>query len=87
MRIFLSCSGKSCERLNKLLKAYGLKSLFINNIINQLVDENGEITEEKVLAVLMNKFTIMFDNSGDSLESEDTTSEIDKLSEIAKGFE
>ena len=87
MRIFLSCSGKPCERLDKLLKAYGLKSLFINNIINQLVDESGEITEEKVLAVLMNKFTITFDNSGDSLESENTVSEIDKLSEIAKGFE
>lgn len=84
MRIFLSCSGKPCENLEKMLKVHGLKSLFINNIINQLADENGEIPEERILAVLMNKFTIIFNDIDNVPEKE--TDELDKLSEIAKGF-
>lgn len=87
MRVFFSCSGKACKNLEKMLKPHGLKSLFISNIINQLVDENGEIPEERILAVLMNRFTIAFDGFEGGSDSKDGMSELDKLSEIAKGFE
>ncbi len=87
MRVFFSCSDKSYETLEKILKAHGLKSLFLKNILDNLKDENGEIPEERILAVLMNKFTISFNGvNADSESGRDDMSEIDKLSEIAKGF-
>lgn len=85
MRVFFSCSDKSYETLEKILKAHGLKSLFLKNILDRLKDENGEIPEERVLAVLMNKFTISF-NSIKAEGDGNSLSEIDKLSEIAEGF-
>jgi len=85
MRISFSCGGKECESLEKTLKVHGLKSLFIKNLINSLKDENGEIPEERILAVLMNRFVISFDNAGRSHKEE--LKELDELSEIAKGFE
>ncbi|AEA33648.1 hypothetical protein [Hippea maritima] len=89
MRIFFSCSDKVCESLEKLLKAHGLKALFMKNLIEALKNEKGEIPEEHILAVLMNKFSVSFneevkrDNAGKRKE----LSELDELTEIAKGFE
>jgi len=62
MRVFFSCSDKGYEALENVLKANGLKSLFFKNIIKKLKDENGNIPEERIFAVLMDKFTITFDN-------------------------
>ena len=87
MRMFFSCNDEHCEKLEKILKAHGLKSLFINNILNRLRDENGEFIEERIVAVLMNRFAMTFDGVSGSAGGEDRLGEIDRLSEIAKGFE
>ena len=88
MRVFFSCSEDVCENIEKLLKPYGLKALFMRNLINALKDESGKIPEEHILAVLMNRFTISFERTAEPRKNrEDELSELDRLSEMAKGFE
>ncbi len=87
MRLSFSCNDKAYDSIENMLNAHGLKSLFLKNILDNLKDENGEIPEERILAVLMNKFTISFNGvNADGESGRDDMSEIDKLSEIAKGF-
>ncbi len=65
MRIFFPYNGKPQKSFDTVFKTHGFRTLFINNLINKLADENGEIPEKKLVSILMNEFDFTFKGLSD----------------------
>jgi len=82
MRIFFAYNGKPQKSFDTIFKTHGFRTLFINNLINKLADENGEIPEKKLVAILMGEFDYVFKGfSDETVDNKANTKANDKPKE------
>lgn len=87
MRFTMSCNEEYCKNLEDLLKPHGLKSIFLKNILQKMVDDSGIIPEGRIKAVIINDFSISFDKTNPKQDKDNIKdNELDKMREFSKSF-
>ena len=86
MRFNASCSGRVCSVLNQTLKARGLKTLFLKNILSHLDGSDENEIRDKVIAVLLGNFDMKIYVKKNNLNSKDVKKSLKEMDMIAKSF-